>query len=487
MFDPQERDDSESIGSPNIDPLEKLRNSSMGHAPGDDKKPSKAQKGLAYMTSKEHLRRREAVGDHPSEGTIRNDGLGLGVEIFGAQRSGSPAPGPTIRSANKLSIKTEPLPFDLPPEKDTPFAFDAKQGNDILNSIPDALDLSSSSPATQNVPARESSLLKTGRAKKTRRSNSDRVSKPLNGAGEAKASKLLPGDTSSGLQERENASNVNDHPESHDAQGGKKTRWPVASTLSGRVAKERGSKSMLMTDRPSTAPEDLSEQITHLQQNSNHDPLPEPDESAPAPAILQRRKRDNDMRRASDSPHTMKSRNTFPLLRSTPASQSPLATPPVRKGSRGKRQSQAADPKGLTRHYRTFSNPLGRNSTSSAPQKSPQLPPDDRPSSADSVEDAVEAYLCSPRLSQKIRHPETGRVISFSEVGDSEGFAVFCCVGMGLTRYITAFYDELALTLKLRLITPDRPGVGASEAYNDGTATPLVWPGSGHHKQIQTE
>ncbi|KAI1196792.1 Alpha/Beta hydrolase protein [Nemania serpens] len=99
----------------------------------------------------------------------------------------------------------------------------------------------------------------------------------------------------------------------------------------------------------------------------------------------------------------------------------------------------------------------------------------ERPGSADSIDDAVESYLCSPRLSQKIRHPQTGRVISFSEVGDPQGSAVFCCVGMGLTRYITAFYDELALALKLRLITPDRPGVGDSEAYN-GTATPLSWP-----------
>ncbi len=100
-----------------------------------------------------------------------------------------------------------------------------------------------------------------------------------------------------------------------------------------------------------------------------------------------------------------------------------------------------------------------------------------RPSSADSIDDAVDAYLSSPRLSQKIRHPQTGRIISFSEVGDPNGFAVFCCVGMGLTRFITAFYDELALTLKLRLITPDRPGVGDSEPYSDGTATPLSWPG----------
>lgn len=105
---------------------------------------------------------------------------------------------------------------------------------------------------------------------------------------------------------------------------------------------------------------------------------------------------------------------------------------------------------------------------------------DERPSSSQSIDEAVEAYLSSSKLSQKIRHPQTGRLISFSEVGDSEGFAVFCCVGMGLTRFITAFYDELATTLKLRLITPDRPGVGDSEPYADGTSTPLSWPGMPH-------
>ena len=101
----------------------------------------------------------------------------------------------------------------------------------------------------------------------------------------------------------------------------------------------------------------------------------------------------------------------------------------------------------------------------------------ERPDSADSIDGAVEAYICSPRLSQKIKHPQTGRVICFSEVGDTTGSTVFCCVGMGLTRYITAFYDELAATLKLRLITLDRPGVGGSEGYTDGTTTPLSWPG----------
>lgn len=94
----------------------------------------------------------------------------------------------------------------------------------------------------------------------------------------------------------------------------------------------------------------------------------------------------------------------------------------------------------------------------------------------DLVSDAVDEYLLSSRLSQKISDPQTGRSISFSEVGDPEGSVIFCCVGMGLTRFITAFYDELALTLKLRLVTPDRPGVGGSEPHTDGLDTPLGWP-----------
>lgn len=102
---------------------------------------------------------------------------------------------------------------------------------------------------------------------------------------------------------------------------------------------------------------------------------------------------------------------------------------------------------------------------------------DDRESLADSIDDDVDKYLSSPRLTQKVTHPQTGRIITFSEVGDPGGFAVVCCVGMGLTRYLTAFYDELAATLKLRLVTLDRPGVGESEPCLDGSGTPLAWPG----------
>lgn len=110
-----------------------------------------------------------------------------------------------------------------------------------------------------------------------------------------------------------------------------------------------------------------------------------------------------------------------------------------------------------------------------AVQAPPQPVIEERPTSVDSIDLDVEGYLNSPRLSQKIRHPQNGRLISFSEVGDPHGFAVFVCVGMGLTRYVMAFYDQLALTLKLRLITPDRPGIGGSQV--DPNGTPLSWPG----------
>lgn len=95
----------------------------------------------------------------------------------------------------------------------------------------------------------------------------------------------------------------------------------------------------------------------------------------------------------------------------------------------------------------------------------------------DSIEDAVSDYLDSPRLTKSVKNPNTGRTIAFSEVGDPEGAAVFVCVGMGLTRYVTAFFDELAVMLRLRLITLDRPGVGASEALPaTDKSGPLNWP-----------
>lgn len=102
---------------------------------------------------------------------------------------------------------------------------------------------------------------------------------------------------------------------------------------------------------------------------------------------------------------------------------------------------------------------------------------DTRRPSVDSVRASAIEYLSSNRLSQSIEIVGERRKVVFSEVGDPKGYAVLCCVGMGLTRYIMAFYDELATSLGLRLITPDRPGIGESDAYTDGPRTPMSWPG----------
>lgn len=186
-------------------------------------------------------------------------------------------------------------------------------------------------------------------------------------------------------------------------------------------------------------------------------------ESAPAPLVLTHKSTAN---RHASGPLSPKVGNVQ-TPEKLPGDQGPRRTPRLKQGSR------PVTPKSLDQHQRTFSNPRSPNPRSLSGNE-------ERPSSADSVDAAVDAFLSSPRLTQRIVHPHTGRVIAFSEVGDSKGHAVICCVGMGLTRYLTAFYDELAWTLKLRLITPDRPGVGESQACTDGSGTPLSWPGAFH-------
>lgn len=184
--------------------------------------------------------------------------------------------------------------------------------------------------------------------------------------------------------------------------------------------------------------------------------------SAPSPAIMQRINR-NISSPVNSMPSRITTTKSFPLIRHNTEPRAVTAVPPQRSNSRLlRRLSRPASPSNPEKHKRTFSNPLV----------------DERPKSVDSIDHAVDDYLSSSKLSQKIKHPQTGRLISFSEVGDPNGSTIFCCVGMGLTRYITAFYDELASTLKLRLITPDRPGVGGSEPHTDGSDTPLGWPGN---------
>ena len=155
-----------------------------------------------------------------------------------------------------------------------------------------------------------------------------------------------------------------------------------------------------------------------------------------------------------------------------------------RSSSRSKRWSHPdlPPPRGEEISHPDFSR--NRNSLRSGSQYPPPLfeetqQQQQQPSrpSVDSVEESVYEFLKLPRLSQKIRAADDERrIISFSEVGDPAGFPIFCCVGMGLTRYIMAFYEELAISLRLRLITPERPGIGESSAW-DEQKTPLHWSG----------
>ncbi|KAK7757114.1 hypothetical protein SLS62_000661 [Diatrype stigma] len=240
---------------------------------------------------------------------------------------------------------------------------------------------------------------------------------------------------------------------------GSRAREPTVSKKrqSSRAKSEADTKQrkedILNAEIPNFSKPNASGRARHHDNRYSRDVAPQPldpiDDGAPFPSIYSSRRRT-----AQGADHTKSGRTTPDPVDSIR---------PKRSNSRLKRLStgvKSPEPIERKKESPTFEPMVGY----------------ERPGSADSVDDAVGSYLCSPRLSQKIRHPQTGRVISFSEVGDAEGSAVFCCVGMGLTRYITAFYDELALTLKLRLITPDRPGVGDSESYTDGTATPLSWP-----------
>ncbi|MCJ1465100.1 hypothetical protein MMC07_003716 [Pseudocyphellaria aurata] len=209
----------------------------------------------------------------------------------------------------------------------------------------------------------------------------------------------------------------------------------------------------------------LAEALDDLQPSQVLEPersvIDEPAElSAPSPAVRQRINRSR-IPRMSSTPSIVITSRPFPLVKHNTELKSATTIPPQRSNSRLlRRLSRPSSPANPEKHKRTLSNTLI----------------DERPKSIDSVDSAVDDYIASSRLSQKITHAQTGRIISFSEVGDPDGSVIFCCVGMGLTRYITALYDELALTLKLRLITPDRPGVGGSEVHSDGSDTPLGWP-----------
>jgi hypothetical protein len=392
------------------------------------KKGSRHQRGLMYMSSKERLREKEADKKRSSIGTV------------GGNTNRLSASGPTTPRLDPLS--TESI---ISEEPNGEFAIGYGLNNSGLEGAVDSL----ANPRL--IPTRDSSLRKNGGSAKR---SSARVSRTSRRDSDAYGTIPELEEQTGGARGSRSDAPKQRHPGQRQGQG------LDFLTVSTDLPPENRSS----FNQPRTAP---STPATAMFPNADA-----ADDGAPSPAVAQGRRRD---REASAEYRRRSGRLTpdpFGGYASGYASEGGTTSFKVKRSStKLKRLSGAASPTPDSKPQQR--TPAANNRLSDQPQVAYE-----RPQSADSVDDAVESYLCSPRLTQKIKHPQTGRVISFSEVGDPNGSAVFCCVGMGLTRYITAFYDELALTLKLRLITPDRPGVGDSEPYAEGTATPLGWPGT---------
>jgi pimeloyl-ACP methyl ester carboxylesterase len=69
---------------------------------------------------------------------------------------------------------------------------------------------------------------------------------------------------------------------------------------------------------------------------------------------------------------------------------------------------------------------------------------------------------------------EGGAVIAIEEYGDANGVPVIFCHGWPSSRTMARLTDEPALTLGIRIISPDRPGIGNSTLQPDRKLTD--WP-----------
>jgi len=67
-----------------------------------------------------------------------------------------------------------------------------------------------------------------------------------------------------------------------------------------------------------------------------------------------------------------------------------------------------------------------------------------------------------------------GRILGFSDLGDSEGFPIFYFHGFPSSRLEALAGDEIATKNKVRLIAVDRPGIGLSDMKPQRTL--LDWP-----------
>ncbi|KAI9800375.1 MAG: hypothetical protein M1825_004145 [Sarcosagium campestre] len=469
----KDQDDCGSIGSVSIEPGDIPRRNSTASrdsAGSDLRKGWRGHMGLMYMSSKERLRDKETDRKRLSEGIE-----GLGLEIPDARGMPSSTAGTgTILAETTISEEPSISASAMPP---LPFASASAGNSPKVGGGSPLVRTRESSPGPsvggRPIPSRESSLRRTSNSHTNpkRRSYRSSTQEPVLGSSDGtKEQGQIERSQSEGLVS-EAGGRKRDVPE-----GDRKARSPSTAT-NGTFRRSFSTLNYPFGGPPRPALGDASLKSEKGTLADERASVKDEEESAPSPSIVQRRPRETTVRITSFSSVSSGQRRASPSKPNVDVQPEMPPTMPSRRNSRLQKKMRSSSPKAEDRHTRTFSNPLNRKSEVFVGGRAPKIVVEDRPASADSIEDSIVSYLSASRLSQKVNNPQTGRVISFSEVGDPEGFAVFCCVGMGLTRYIMAFYDELATTLKLRLITPDRPGVGESEAYADGTGTPLSWPG----------
>ena len=476
----KDNDDMVSIGNLSVEPgvPPACSSESIKSAGSGGKGFLKNRKGLLYMGSKERLRENEKEKEYERKrNTLNLEDVvgGLGIEVGTEKRTSLPATTPGRPRQDETREDGEAANGDT----SQVLRHSPRNSPDIGGPGPNMDDRNGSPRGIGSgrfIPNRDSSLRhsrteSSSNAKRRSRRASDDVSPVIQ---DIEPESVQPVKVTDNTEEDNVARRIKEL----KAQKKEREDQPALQTtdIPLREGGPVGPPVSLPPQPPKAPPQSASTlastQLARKAQVQEVQDLQD-EGSAPSPAIVQRTNRGSGARASFT--------NNKPGIRQPPFTKTSLdvqRSPRAsirRSNSRFKRFSGATSPDGMEKHRRTLSNPLAPQGRT--PQgRTPQVV-EERPSSADSIDYAVEEYLASPRLSQKIRHPQTGRVISFSEVGDPTGSAVICCVGMGLTRYVTAFYDELALTLKLRLITPDRPGVGDSEPYADDTGTPLGWPG----------
>ncbi len=466
----KDNDDNVSIGNLSIEPGVAARSSaSIKSAGSGSRNFLKNRKGLLYMGSKERLQAN--AKDKEEKRTTRDSGeagYGLGIDV--ERREQPVSPGATLECTpgdEKLRDEAaSTVPGAKAPKRSPGNSPNLGQSNlqiNVENGSPGGIG------SGRFIPNRDSSLRHTESSSHQKR-RSYRASEDLAQAVQDVESDYGPPEKISDTTEEDNVAK-----RIKELKAQKKKREDRPAVRESDISLPEGGpvrQSSTLPTRPPNAPSKGASTLTSTELERKAPVLEvqvlEDEASAPSPAILQRKDR--------KSGAQMSFTNNKVLNMQPPSAETSLdlhkssRASIQRSNSRFKRFSRPGSSDGTDKHRRTISNPL-------SPQGIPAPVVEERPSSADSIDYAVDEYLSAPRLSQKIKHPQTGRVISFSEVGNPSGFAVFCCVGMGLTRYLTAFYDELAVTLNLRLITPDRPGVGESEPYADDMVTPLAWPG----------